>query len=50
MAETSTHNPPPQYQIRLQGHLNTDWNDWLGGVTIRLEEDGTTILTCRVVD
>ena len=38
------------YQIRLKGHLNDDWNDWFGGVTITAQEDGTTLLTCHVID
>ncbi|NDJ87352.1 MAG: hypothetical protein GYB66_15845 [Chloroflexi bacterium] len=38
------------YQVRLKGHLDDQWNDWFGGVTITLEESGTTLLTCQVVD
>ncbi|MEO0560822.1 MAG: hypothetical protein AAF125_01825 [Chloroflexota bacterium] len=49
MAENNTPNPPLHYQIRLQGYLNRDWNEWLGGVVIEREEE-TTLLTCAVVD
>jgi hypothetical protein len=49
MAENNTHNRPLHYQIRIQGHLNSDWNDWLGSVVIE-REGGTTLLTCAVVD
>ena len=38
------------YQIRIKGHLGDQWTDWFGGLTIRLEEDGDTILTGPVVD
>jgi hypothetical protein len=38
------------YEIRLKGELNDRWTDWLGEVTITLEEDGNTLLTCRVID
>jgi hypothetical protein len=53
----STH-PSPQldsgpltfYQIRLKGHLGSQWKDWFGGLTITLEENGDTLLTGPVVD
>lgn len=38
------------YQIRIKGHLEQDWDDWFGGVTIKQEQNGTTLLTCQVVD
>ena len=38
------------YQIRLKGHLDAEWSDWFGGVSITLEEDGNTLLTCRIAD
>ncbi len=38
------------YQIRIKGHLGSQWTDWFGGLTITLEEDGVTILTGPVVD
>jgi hypothetical protein len=41
---------PLVYQIRLQGHLGRKWTDWFGEVTITLEDDGDTLLTCLVVD
>ena len=43
-------NQPPCYEIRLQGHLDDQWTDWFGGLTITLEEDGTTLLTGPVID
>ena len=41
---------PLVYQIRLQGHLGRNWTEWFGDVTITLEDDGETLLTCPVVD
>jgi len=41
---------PMVYQIRIKGHLGPQWTDWFGGVTITLEDDGETLLTCPVED
>ena len=41
---------PVVYQIRLKGHLDSQWTDWFEGLTITLEEDGDTLLTGPVVD
>jgi hypothetical protein len=38
------------YEIRLMGELDDRWTDWLGDVTITLEENGNTLLTCLVID
>ena len=38
------------YQIRLKGHLGSQWTDWFEGLTITLEEDGDTLLTGPVID
>jgi len=38
------------YEIRLKGHLDSQWTDWFEGLTITMEEDGTTLLTGPVVD
>ena len=38
------------YQIRLQGHLGSQWMDWFDGMTITLEDNGDTVLTGPVVD
>jgi hypothetical protein len=38
------------YQIRIKGHLDRRWTEWFGGVTIALEDDGETLLTCPVED
>jgi len=41
---------PPIYQIRVKNHLDSQWMDWFGGMTITLEEDGVSLLTGPVVD
>jgi hypothetical protein len=38
------------YQIRIEGHLGLQWTDWFGGVSITLEDSGTTLLTGPVID
>ena len=42
--------PAAVYQIRLQGQLDSQWEDWFGGMTITLEANGDTCLTGQVVD
>jgi hypothetical protein len=41
---------PLVYQIRIKGHLDRQWTDWFGGLTITLEDNGETLLTGPVVD
>jgi hypothetical protein len=41
---------PMVYQIRLRGHLSSQWTEWFGGLTITLEDNGDTLLTGPVVD
>ena len=50
--EPSIHSQddPALYEIRLRGHLPDRWAGWFGEVSIGLEEDGTTLLTCPVLD
>ena len=38
------------YRIRVKGHLDDRWSDWLGGMAIHLQEDGTSVLVGPVVD
>lgn len=38
------------YQIRVKGHLDRRWADWLGGLALVHREDGTTVLTGPVPD
>jgi hypothetical protein len=38
------------YQIRLKGHLDSQWTDWFDGLTVTLEDNGHTFLTGPVAD
>ena len=38
------------YEIRIKGHLGAQWAEWFGSLTITLEENGETLLTCPVID
>jgi hypothetical protein len=38
------------YEIRLGGHLDDHWSDWLDGMTITREAEGTTTLRGEVAD
>jgi hypothetical protein len=49
-SSTKIPDEPNLYEIRLKGHLTDRWAGWFGDVSIRLEDDGTTRLTCPVID
>lgn len=38
------------YRIYVGGHLDACWSDWLGGLAIQHQEDGTTLLTGPLLD
>lgn len=38
------------YEFRVDGYLKDRWSGCLGGLAIRRQEDGTTLLVGRVVD
>ena len=38
------------YQIRVKGHLGSQWTDWFGGLTVTQEDNGETLLSGPVVD
>jgi hypothetical protein len=38
------------YEIRIKGHLDKKWADRFEGLTVTLEDDGTTLLTGLVID
>jgi hypothetical protein len=54
MSETHTlpeyYDESGLYEIRIKGHLNDRWADWFGDVTITLEDNVSTLLTCPVID
>ncbi len=38
------------YEIRVRGHLGSDWSDWLEGLALEPLEDGEMVLRGRIVD
>jgi hypothetical protein len=38
------------YEIRLKGHLDASWSEWLGELTVIHLENGETLLRGRVTD
>ena len=45
-----TPSQPMIYQIRIKGHLDSQWTDWFEGMTITLEEGGDMLITGPVID
>jgi len=41
---------PKLYEIRLRGHLGSEWVEWFDGLAITLEENGDTLLAGPVAD
>jgi|WetSurMetagenome_2_1015567.scaffolds.fasta_scaffold15082_10 hypothetical protein len=41
---------PLAYQIRFKGQLGGEWAAWFGGLSITLEDNGTTLLTSPAID
>ena len=38
------------YEFQIKGHLDDRWSDWFGGLSLRRNDDGTTVLIGPVVD
>jgi hypothetical protein len=34
-----------RYEIRVEGHLATDWSDWFEGLTVCQEANGETVIS-----
>jgi hypothetical protein len=41
---------PTVYQVRIKGHLGSQWSDWFEGLAINLEDNGETVVTGPVID
>jgi hypothetical protein len=39
-----------KYEIRLKGHLDITWSDWLEGMAVICSENGETLLTGSLAD
>ena len=40
----------PVYELRVQGHLDGHWAEWLADLTVRHNDDGTSTLTGPIAD
>jgi RimJ/RimL family protein N-acetyltransferase len=40
----------PTYEFRVDGHLDDHWSEWLDGLTLARNDDGTTTLAGAVAD
>jgi hypothetical protein len=49
-SQETTSEGPTVYEMRIKGHLGSEWTDWFEGLTIQLEENGETSLTGLVAD
>jgi len=43
--EGDTRMKRQRYEIRVEGHLATDWSDWFEGLTVCQEVNGETVLS-----
>lgn len=48
MLSTGTHGA--YYEIRIKGHLDESWSDWLEGLEVKLFENGEMSLCGRIGD
>jgi hypothetical protein len=39
-----------EYEIRVQGHLDSRWSAWLEGLGLSTENDGTTVIRGPIAD
>ena len=47
---TEEQNQPHHYQIRIKGHIDHRWRDYFHGLSIKNDDDGTTLLTGQIAD
>jgi hypothetical protein len=50
LSPNTNRDMPRIYQVRIEGHLGSQWRDWFGGLTVTLEDNGDTLLTGPVID
>ena len=46
----SNQKGPMVYQIKVKGHLGSQWSDWFDRLTITQDKEGITLLTGPVID
>ena len=39
-----------RYELRVKGHLDTRWTEWLDGLSLTHQNDGTTVIHGPVAD
>jgi len=42
--------PGREYEIRIQGRLDTGWTEWFDGMSLTHAADGTTVLVGQIAD
>ena len=47
---SSDFNDSLTYQVRIKGHLDLDWANWLDGLILTLDDNGETLLTGPTLD
>ena len=50
MTDEHKKNTCESYEIKIQGHLDTQWSEWFYGLTITHERDGATTLSGPLPD
>lgn len=50
MTTQSADNDLPRYEIKIKGHVDSQWQEWFEGLTITLADDGNTILRGPLTD
>jgi hypothetical protein len=50
MADKEEQNTSENYEIKIQGHLDTKWSEWFYGLSITHEPDGATTLSGPLPD
>ena len=50
MSHTPDSNQPVVYEIRIAGHLPSQWSAWFEGLAVTAEPGGTTRLSGPVAD
>jgi hypothetical protein len=50
MVAEQDHRTPTTYEIKIKGHLNSQWTEWFYDLAITRESDGTTTLYGQLPD
>jgi hypothetical protein len=50
MSAATSDQGSPRYEIRVIGHLDPRWSAWFDGLSLSLEDDGSTVISGPIVD